>query len=1004
MRWFLPLLLVGCASAPEGLRPTPPGFGPLVRVDWDHEPLADIPFPTDLATRPDPTSPTGKRLNLPVGHGIAMEQAIIAELNQSTGWGLFTPLTVGFESPLDLDELKARHPDDLHVDGHFLDDAVYLIDVTEGSPDYLQAQPLDLGGGRFPQQLTRPTSLLANDPRAPEGSSLLFETTSEDLDGDGVLDLGEDTDGDGVLDLPNLWPADGHPFHDLATFYERSTDTLIVRPVMPLREQTTYAVVVTERLVGLDGEPVRSPWEWVNHTRQTPDLQPLADGVPEVGLALSDIAFAWTFTTGAVTRDLHEVSDGLLGTGPYASLADDYPAGVTEAAVLHTIDDQPPTVLPPGPLVSPLLALGIFDETSLAFVIDTYETYTEGFVGGAITSPYLLADTDGDGADVDEHWRLDRAAGTVTAAPRRVPFTCAVPRVTEEHQPPFPIVIHGHGLGSTRVEFIGFAWALNRLGIAVCALDAPGHGLSLGEDFDPLIAAFLAAVRAEPTWWHLTDAAMRDLDNDGVIDASADQFTADVLHTRDMLRQPVVDWTQLIRSLQSCGEGTMELMLPTADGPVPQGEQRVSCDWNGDGVPDLGGPGTRFRYHGISMGGLEGGLATAVLPDLDAAVLTVPGGGLFDIGIRSDIGSVVDGLVNRALSPLILGVPTEAGVELRQQVISLDDNVQLPFAVLPEVPAGGRIEVTNLDREVTQTLRVPSTGGWRVPIVADALPPEEKAVLAGIPTGGVEPGERYSVPDNEGLGDRLLVEVFDARGRSVARVDTFDRRTTFEGVTYEAGSPLVAASWGFGYTRGSADLRRAVSVLSSVVEPGDPIAYARQWYDEPEDNPREVLIALTIGDASVPQATGVALARAAGIVDFSTPDPRYGTSVDRWLIERGVVQGQEEWGPYVASDGSPILFDPDDLDEGTDDYDAPSEAPLRATIEAGDGQAGLRFLYVNPRGSHAYLVPDQTLGFDVHAFGAQQMAWFLFTEGGEVLDDPCLATPSGCDFLPPVGP
>ena len=1003
MRQLLPVLLVcACASDPEGLRLTPPGSGPEVRVDWDHEPLADIPFPTDLATRPDPSSPTGRRLNLPVGDGIAVEQAIIESLNESTGWGLFTPITVGFAAPLDLDELKARHPDDLHVDGHLSDDAIYVIDITEGSPTYLQAHPLDLGGGRFPGQLTKPSSLLANDPKAPTGSSLLFETTSEDLDGDGVLDLGEDLDGDGTLDLPNTWPADGHPFHDLATFYERATDTLIVRPVVPLREETTYAVVLTERLVGLDGEPVRSPWEWVNHTRQTPDLQPLADGLPDIGLALDDIAYAWSFTTGSVTRDLHEVVAGVRGEGPYATLADDYPPGVTEAAILHTLEDQVPTVLPPEPLVSPLLALGIFDEASLEFVIATHSAYTEGFVGGAIVSPYLLADHDGDGSDADEHWRLDRARGEVHHAPRRVPFTCAIPKVTEEHQPPFPVTIHGHGLGSTRIEFIGFSWALNRLGVAVCALDAPGHGLSLGDEFDPLIASFLAAVRTEPTWWHLVDAQMRDLDNDGVVDASADQFTADALHTRDMLRQPVVDWAQLIRSLQACGEGTMSVVLPTEDGIVPQGEERLTCDWNDDGVPDIGGPGTRFRYHGISMGGVEGAMAAAVLPDLDAAVLTVPGGGMFDVGIRSNIGSVVDGLVNRALSPLILGVPTsEGGMELRQQVVSLNDNEQLPFATLPEIPAGGRVVVTNLDREVSNTLRIPASGAWRVPIVAEALAPEEKALAAGIPTGGVEEGERYVVPANEGLGDRLRVEVFDALGHSVGVFDTFDRDITHEGVTHEAGSPLVAASWGFGYTRSSPDLRRAVSVLSSVVEPGDPIAYARQWYDEPVDNPREVLIALTVGDESVPQATGIALARAAGIVDYTTVDPRYGTSVDRWLIERGVVQGQEEWGDFVDAGGSPILFDPDDLDDGTDDYDAPSDEPLRATIEAGDGVSGLRFLYVDPRGTHAYLVPDQTLGFDVHAFGAQQMAWFLYTEGAEIRDDPCLATPN-CPFLPYV--
>ena len=62
----LPLaLLCACAPLPEGLRATPAGSGPVVRVDFDAEPLPDIPFPNDLAARPDVSSPTGLRLNPP---------------------------------------------------------------------------------------------------------------------------------------------------------------------------------------------------------------------------------------------------------------------------------------------------------------------------------------------------------------------------------------------------------------------------------------------------------------------------------------------------------------------------------------------------------------------------------------------------------------------------------------------------------------------------------------------------------------------------------------------------------------------------------------------------------------------------------------------------------------------------------------------------------------------------------------------------------------------------
>ena len=101
-----------------------------------------------------------------------------------------------------------------------------------------------------------------NDTRA-DHPSVVFDTVDEDLNGNGVLDW-EDTDNDGVLDVPNIYPADGDPREDLLDWYEQETNTLLMRPVVPLREETV-AVVLTNRLIDADGESVRSPWEWVLH-------------------------------------------------------------------------------------------------------------------------------------------------------------------------------------------------------------------------------------------------------------------------------------------------------------------------------------------------------------------------------------------------------------------------------------------------------------------------------------------------------------------------------------------------------------------------------------------------------------------------------------------------------------------------------------------------------------------------------------------------------------------
>ncbi|MEZ4241335.1 MAG: hypothetical protein R3F59_35295 [Myxococcota bacterium] len=996
--------LAACAPAPDGLRRTPPGSGPRVIVDFDAQPLPELPFPNDLATRPDPTSPTGLRPNLPVDALVRQENDAREGIDGLSGFGLFAPISVSFDAPLDVQAIVDRHPDDLWADAPFADDAILLVDVDPDSPERGRIVPLDLGSGRFPQDVTELGQFLPNDPRRDQ-PSLLFETAEEDVNGNGVLDTGEDTDGDGLLDHPNLLPGGTDPRLDLLTFYDRQSHTLIVRPVTLLREETTYAVVLTEALVGEDGEPVRSRGP-VNHTRQTAALEPVVGALRQVGLGVDDIAFAWTFTTGSVTRELWDVAEGLRGNGPYRSLAEAYPAGVTEGHELHTNDaDGDRMFLPVDKLLSPLRAIGYFPPESFDVLDAVYGAYAAGIVGGSFVGPDLLVDKDDGGLDdADEHWVLDPQRGTAIAGPRRITFTCIVPKETGENKPPWPIAIHAHGYGSTRVEFFGFAHALVRHGIAACGIDAPGHGLPLGPDELELVSSLLELTGTEPAWWHILQDRRRDLDNDGLADPGADMFSADAFHTRDMMRQAVLDWTQLIRSLQACGSGTMERVTPTSEGNVHSGEQVVSCDFDGDGAPDLGGPDTKFLMDGISQGGILTGVSIAVNP-ADTAVLTVPGGGLADIGGRTDISGVANAMVGRAISPIVVGEPRfGGGVELRQVVISVDKAAVLPFGEIDALPVGGRVVVRNLDLDVEDSGLVPADGRFRVPIPANALDPGEKRIAAQIPdlSQPDAPQGPFGVPDNAGLGDRLQVDVLDAQGQLVARYDTFDRDVLLEGVTYPAGSPLVAGSWGLGDRRGSRELQQLVGALAIGIEGADPIAYVRHWEEEPFDGrPNNVLVHLTIGDTTVPSSTGIALARADGLVDYTAIDPRYGSTVDRWLIDRGTVRGMEEFGPWTDPSGRKILFDPDDLDNGTDGSGAPSDAPLRSQRQAATGLHGLRFLYVNPTGSHAYFLPDERLPFDWSLFGVQQMAQYLATDGTDINDDPCLAT-RDCPFLQPV--
>ncbi len=999
VRLFVPaLLLAGAACAPSaGLRPTPDGTGPTVVVDWDAEPLPEIPFPNDLAARVDETSPTGLRLNFSEMAPTRSERELRTKANTLTGFGIFAPIMVRFDAPLDLDDLTSRHGRDVAFD----DDAVYVIDVTPGSPGYLEPALLDLGGDRYPIDLPDRGRFFTNDPRADE-ATLLFETVVEDLNGDGVLDPGEDTDNDGILDAPNTDSSGA-----LLSWYEKETDTLIARPVVPLREKTTYAVVLTERLVGPGGAPVRSPWEWVNHTRQTAALEPVLQGLAPFGLSADDVAFAWTFTTAATTDDLVAVRDGLHGQGVFAALADTYPAGVQEA--LWVQDEAPgrdPHVLPVQRLIGPLTSAGLLPGGSDSLIAQIYDAYGGDIVGGSFTTPYLLYDRDDEGYDdSDEWWRVDAATGLFEAEPRRVPFTCMTPRASDGFEAPFPVVLIGHGQGGTRFHQAVLAWGFHRLGVAVCGFDFPGHGGALAPEDAATYAELLAALGLEPIVSSFADARDRDLDNDGFADSGGDFWIADPFHTRDNVRQAAVDFTQFIRALRACGTGSMVMRGPAGEALRDQ----VSCDWDGDGVPDLGGPDAQLTMFGVSLGGINISVASSISPEVAAAVPMIPGGGLGDGLLRSSLSGPREAVIGRMLTPLIVGEPTEdGGLRIDQLLISVQDPVQVPIRTLAAVPAGGSVLVENLVTGEEARGGIPEDGRFRVAIAADALSGREKRLLAGMPIGPTLPGQTFTIPGNHGVGDTLRISVFDAAGGIVASIDTFEAEALYEGISIEADSPLVALSPGQGLTRQTPRFRRLVQILSMAAESGDPIAYAPHWMKDPfpslGPDPRNVLMMPTVGDDVVPIATGVALARAAGFVGIEDVDPRYGTTVDRWLVDREVVHGMEELGPYVDPEGNPILFDVEDLDEGTDGSGAPSDTPLRATFGTAAGTSGLRIIYADPRGSHGWALPDPALPFDINTFGTMQAAWFLASGGQELLDDPCFATADCSFFRPPPTP
>jgi hypothetical protein len=552
------------------------GNGPVVKFDMFAKPLPEVPLPIDIATRPDPNSPTGRRINASMVAPTNMEHNAREKIDQLDGWGVYSPITVGFTHPdaeahpelarLDLQNIVDRHQGD---DFDFVDDAVYVINMNSASPNYGKPVPLDIGEGNFPFILQEPNRYYENDPRGAT-SNILLETVEEDANGNGKLDPGEDTDFDGVLDHPNVMhpnpatdygqspdrtfeknpdgsfrlDAQGRMIPDLISFYERQTNLLIMRPIVPLEEGTKYAVVLTRRLVGENGEAVRSPFPYFNHVDQTADLEGLGGLLlahPEFYGDLSTsgtdgVTFAWTFTTQSVRMDIQKLIEGLEeGTGPFARLNAAFPP---DAFInkLHQCNPYggcaPGHELPANVYVikaeylAPILldvAVQVFDlnPEEAEPLVNTYQ-YVDYFLFGWVSSPQFL-DADADGWE-EESWDINWKTGRGNYTPGRVNFVAMVPKPeyvdalnAANGKPagsPSPVVFYGHGYTGFRIEGLGFGGSLAKFGLTTVTWDCVHHGVQLDPILKDVAMGIFNNEDLHAAGMALMDDRAVDMDND----------------------------------------------------------------------------------------------------------------------------------------------------------------------------------------------------------------------------------------------------------------------------------------------------------------------------------------------------------------------------------------------------------------------------------------------------------------------------------------------------------
>ncbi len=400
---------------------------------------------------------------------------------------------------------------------------------------------------------------------------------------------------------------------------DTSGRTVAIVPTVPLKQLTSYMVVVTDRVTDVRGNDATPDQTYFLAKRTSPVcngaevLDPMvpATSCPALeslrqlvnsqelaaasrGIRRDDIVLSWVATTQSISVVMqavkstvqpraHQLAPTGMTTGdvglPLPPVANIYIGFIELPYYLEAPTPQNPTAIltgfweaNPGAYVPPFNALGL-DPTS------THLTYANP---------------------------MPRVKSTV-----RVPVLVTVPNANSGRTKPaagWPLAIFQHGITGNRSQALPLAATLAAQGIAVAAIDLPLHGLPPGSPLAIGNTPF-AAVATERHF--NVDLHNNDLGGcangapvcpDGVVDSSGAHFInlGNLRTSRDNLRQ-----------------GEVDLLSLAATAPL--------FDFDGGGA-DVDG--SRLSFVGMSLGGISGAVFMALSDTVNTGVLSVPGGGI----------------------------------------------------------------------------------------------------------------------------------------------------------------------------------------------------------------------------------------------------------------------------------------------------------------------------------------------------------------------------------------
>ena len=423
--------------------------------------------------------------------------------------------------------------------------------------------------------------------------------------------------------------------------YDPTTNSLYGKPDGNLDQHRRYAIVVTDVIRDLAGDPVTADpgytaCEAPGTAAKTIYCSELSLGVSSVAseLAPAHIVGASVFSTMNVTTWMEKAYGQLASVAPPPSPVQP-PLLIQYSNINSLVLHEQVAVNPaqfvdvPLPIGNPLLqGIGAIGFGSFA---------SANYLNGQQVIPWTPT-----GQDVAS-----------PSSVNEIFFHVYLP-ATARPAAGYPVVIFGHGFGDSQWGGpTAVAPTLAQAGFATIAINAVGHG------FGPQSQVIITDKSGKVTTLTAGGRTV-DLNGDGTLDPYEGCLAMNPAQVglRDCFRQTVLDLAQMVRMIEG------------------------GVDLDGDGVADLDA--TKIYYVGESLGSMYGTIFSALEPHVRASVLNVGGGSVEDIVRWSDSYHGLAAALLSARMPSLLNMGN-----------NFNDNYLFPYQPVKVNDVPGAIAIQN---------------------------------------------------------------------------------------------------------------------------------------------------------------------------------------------------------------------------------------------------------------------------------------------------------------------